>query len=67
MIAGLILLILLIIVFLLISAAVVYHLFRYTPEKNNAVFLIAIYVGISFLLLIMCLVAFGRFEWDNLM
>jgi hypothetical protein len=67
MIIGLILLILLIIVFLLISAAVIYHLYRYTPEKNNAALLIAIYIAISFILLIMCLIAFGRIEWNNLM
>jgi len=67
MIIGLILLILLIIVFFLTSAAVIFHLFRYTPEKENAAWLIMVYIGVSFVLLIICLVAFGRIEWDNLM
>jgi len=61
---GLILLILLLVIFFLVSAAVIFHLYRYTPEKNNAAFLIAVYVGVSFLLIITCLVAFGRIEWE---
>jgi len=64
---GLILLTLLIVLFFVISAAVIYHLFRYTPERDNSAWLIAIYIAVSFVLLVMCLIAFGRIEWDNLM
>jgi len=67
MIIGTILLILTLSVYFLISAAIIYHLVRYSPEKNRSILLIGIYIAVSFILLIITTVSFFRIDWNNLL
>lgn len=67
MVIGLIMLILLLLVYFSVSAAIIYHLIRYGPEKEKSILLVAIYVAVSFVLLVLTIMAFGKIEWSNLM
>jgi len=64
---AIILFALILIIFLLISAAVVYHLIRYSPEKDKAAMLIGVYIVISLILLFFSITAFGQIDWKELL
>lgn len=57
---------LILLVFFSVSAAIIFHLLRYSPEEGKSTLLISVYVAVSFILLILSVTAFFRIDWDNL-
>ncbi len=62
---GILVLILVLASFLLLSGAIIYHLWRYSPERKQAVVLIIIYTVISLLLISFFLNSFSRINWNG--
>jgi len=61
----LILFILLILVFFSVSSAIIYHIFRYSPEKKSSLVLIAVYGGVSLILIIAAFSAYVSIDWKE--
>ena len=64
---GLTLFVLLLLVYFLISAAVIYHIWRYSPERDRAVVLIIVYVVVSIFLLLLAISDFIKIDWKGIM
>lgn len=60
---GLLILILVLVSFFLLSSAIIYHLWRYSPERKQAVVLIILYIVISLILISFFLLSFNRINW----
>ncbi len=60
---GIIILVLVLLSFFLLSSAIVYHLWRYSPEKKQAVTLIFIYLAVSAFLVFFLFVSFSKINW----
>jgi len=60
-------LLIILLVFFLISAAIVYHLWQYNPEKDTSTVLIGVYVIVSIVLTLFSVAAFSAIEWESLM
>ena len=62
----LILLVFLLLFFFSVSSAIIYHLWRYSPERNRAVVLIAVYSVVSVVLLIAAISAYASVDWEKI-
>ncbi len=62
---GLLVLIFILVSFLLLSGAIVYHLWRYSPQKKQASILIIIYIIVSIFLVSFFLFSFNRINWSG--
>jgi hypothetical protein len=60
------LLIFLLFIFFSVSSAIIYHIWRYSPEKNRSVVLIIVYVAVSITLLIASISAYVSIDWEGL-
>lgn len=60
------LLILLFLTFFLVSAAIIYHLLKYGPEKDQTIKLVGVYGIVSFILIAFAIIEFVRIDWENL-
>jgi len=56
---------LILLVFFLISAAIIYHLVRYSPEKDKTFLSIGVYVTVSVILLIFSVANFSAIDWKD--
>lgn len=62
----LVLLILLLFIFFSVSSAILYHIWRYSPEKNRAIVLISVYTGVSIILLFFVIISYLGIDWEGL-
>lgn len=62
---GLLVLVFILVSFFLLSGAIVYHLWRYSPQKKQAAVLIILYITVSLILVSFFLFSFNRINWSG--
>ena len=64
---ALALLVFVLLLFFALSAAVIFHLWKYSPERDRAIILIGVYSAVSLILIILTLVSFSAINWNDLL